>query len=60
MFPDGLDDGERLVRRKWLLDGLKDPKHKKYDAAFRVEVEFSRTLPPQVRTSQQQQLGAQL
>ena len=33
---------ERLVRRKWLLDGLKDAKHKKWDASFCVILELSR------------------
>ena len=39
MIPPGRD---RLVRRKWLLDGLKDYKHKKFDAHFCVVLEFSR------------------
>ena len=30
------------MRRKWHLDGMKDHKHKKYDAYFRVEMEFAR------------------
>lgn len=38
-------DFERLVRRKWLLDGLRDRKHKKYDAHFRVELTLSQAAP---------------
>ena len=39
MLPRGRD---RLVRRKWLLDGLKDPKHKRFDAQFCVILELQR------------------
>jgi len=41
-----LQDREKLVRRKWHLDGLKDHKHKKFDAHFRVEVQFARSRSP--------------
>ena len=40
-----------LVRRKWHLDGLKDAKHKKFDAHFRVELSFSKATPSAPRTS---------
>ena len=45
MLPPGRD---RLVRRKWLLDGLKDPKHKRFDASFCVILELQRgaVAPP--------------
>ena len=37
---------EQLVRRKWLLDGIKDKSHKKYDASFMVVLELQKGAPP--------------
>ena len=39
---------ERLIRCKWHLDGIKDAKHKKYDAHFRVELQFAPSRSPSV------------
>ena len=41
-----LQGKESLVRRKWMLDGLKDAKHKKYPANFRVHLEFAHGAQP--------------
>ena len=39
---------ERLVWRKWMLDGLKDGKHKKFDASFCVVAELRPVANPQL------------
>ena len=41
---------ERLIRRKWMLDGLKDAKHKRFDASFCVVLDFLRVAPPSINT----------
>ena len=60
-FHSGMLAGrEHLVRRKWMLDGLKDRKHKKFDAHFSVVLDFLRVAPPGIQQSSQQSLGALL
>lgn len=54
-----IGSGDRLVRRKWLLDGLKDPKHKKFDAHFRVDLSFLRA-PPKLPSSASTPVAAEL
>jgi len=51
---------ERLIRRKWMLDGLKDTKHKRFDASFCVVLDFLRVAPPSIDATEQQSLGALL
>ena len=51
---------ERLVRRKWMLDGLKDGKHKRLDAGFCVVLDFLRVAPPGIHPDARPALGAQL
>ena len=51
---------ERLVRRKWMLDGLKDAKHKRFDASFCVVLELLRVAPPGIDQMKQQSLGGLL
>ena len=40
-----LEGRERLIRRKWMLDGAKDPKHKKYEPHFQVRHRAQERLP---------------
>ena len=51
---------ERLIRRKWMLDGLKDHKHKRFAANFCVVLEFVQVVPPGVDSDSQKSLGAML
>ena len=60
-FHSGMLAGrERLIRRKWMLDGLKDGKHKKFDPSFCVVLDFLRVAPPGIQHGAQQPLGAEL